>query len=68
MIWIKTTIFASHEIQKMSVTRFEIPKLSDLDVPFDGRPGRTKLLTALGWFAILGLVAAVISATFVFTA
>ena len=52
----------------MSVIRVEIPNVRDIDSPLRENPRRIKLFTVLGWFAILGLVAAVIGATLVFTA
>jgi hypothetical protein len=52
----------------MSVTGFETPSARDFDLPFQGKPRRARLWTALGWFAILGLIAAVIGATLGFAA
>jgi hypothetical protein len=43
----------------MNASRFEVTKWSGLDLPFQGRPRRPKLLTALGWFIILATIAVV---------
>jgi len=67
LIRINRTILASHDNFIMRTTRLEIQKSNMFSLPFDEGPRRTKFLTAFGWFAILGLVAAVIGATLAFT-
>ena len=43
----------------MAISKFEIADWNDLDLPTHGRLRRARLLTPLGWFAILALLAVV---------
>jgi hypothetical protein len=49
----------SREDFTVSVSRFEIANWNDLDLPTHGRLRRARLLTPLGWFAILAILAVV---------
>ena len=41
----------------MTISKFEIADWNDLDLPTHGRLRRARLLTPLGWAAILAMVA-----------
>jgi len=43
----------------MGASRFEIADWNDLDLPTHGRLRRARLLTPLGWFAMLAILAVV---------
>jgi len=43
----------------MAISKFEVANWNDLDLPTHGRLRRAKLLTPLGWFAILAILAVV---------
>jgi hypothetical protein len=47
----------SIHVETMTISKFEIADCNDLDLPTHGRLRRARLLTPLGWAAILAMVA-----------
>ena len=56
---INRVVTESIYIATMIISRFEIANWNDLDLPTHGRLRRARLLTPLGWFAILAILAVV---------
>jgi hypothetical protein len=52
----------------MIISKFEIADWDDLNLPTHGRLRRARLLTPLGWFAILAILAVVTGAALGFAA
>jgi hypothetical protein len=55
---INRVVTESIYIENMIISKFEIANWNDLDLP-TGRLRRARLLTPLGWFAILAILAVV---------
>jgi hypothetical protein len=52
-------IIESIRVKNMIISKLEIADWNNLDLPTHGRLRRARLLTPLGWFAILAILAVV---------
>ena len=59
MIRLNPVITDSIYAANMLTSKFEFANWNDFDLPVHGRPKRPRLLTPLGWFAILAVIAVV---------
>jgi hypothetical protein len=54
---INRAVTESIQVENMTISKFEIANWNDLDLPTHGRLRRARVLTPLGWAAILAIVA-----------